>query len=72
MCRVFRSLFFLLNAVCAPALPLSFAEFCELKSGGDKDALFAEYMQNGGLPYIGLASSGILWVLVWGRSFTPQ
>lgn len=33
-------------------LPLSFAEFCELKSGGDKDALFAEYMQNGGLPYI--------------------
>ena len=33
-------------------LPLSFAEFCELRSGGDKDALFAEYMQNGGLPYI--------------------
>ena len=33
-------------------LPLSFAEFCELRSGGDKDALLAEYMQNGGLPYI--------------------
>lgn len=33
-------------------LPLSFAEFCELKSGEDKDSLFAEYMKNGGLPYI--------------------
>ena len=33
-------------------LPLSFAEYCELKQGGDKDALFAEYMKNGGLPYI--------------------
>ncbi len=33
-------------------LPLSFAEFCELKSGGNNDALFAEYMQHGGLPYI--------------------
>ena len=33
-------------------LPLSFAEFCELKSGEDKDLLFAEYMKNGGLPYV--------------------
>lgn len=33
-------------------LPLSFAEFCELKGGSDKDALLAEYMKNGGLPYI--------------------
>ena len=33
-------------------LPLSFAEFCELKGGSDKDALLAEYRKNGGLPYI--------------------
>ena len=33
-------------------LPLSFAEFCQLKADGDKDALFAEYMKNGGLPYV--------------------
>lgn len=33
-------------------LPLSFAEFCQLKPDGDKDALFAEYMKNGGLPYV--------------------
>lgn len=33
-------------------LPLSFAEFCELKSAEDKDLLFAEYMKNGGLPYV--------------------
>ena len=33
-------------------LPLSFVEFCELKSGKDKDLLFAEYMKNGGLPYV--------------------
>lgn len=33
-------------------LPLSFAEFCQLKPEGDKDALFAEYMKNGGLPYV--------------------
>ena len=33
-------------------LPLSFAEFCELREGGDKEALFAEYMKNGGLPYV--------------------
>lgn len=33
-------------------LPLSFAEFCEIKEGADKDALLAEYMRNGSLPYI--------------------
>lgn len=33
-------------------LPLSFSEFCELKSPGDKEALFAEYMKHGGLPYV--------------------
>ena len=33
-------------------LPLSFAEFCEIKGGADKDALLAEYMRNGSLPYI--------------------
>lgn len=33
-------------------LPLSFTEFCELKSDEDKDSLFAEYMKNGGLPYV--------------------
>lgn len=33
-------------------LPLSFAEFCELKTAGDEEALFAEYMKNGGLPYV--------------------
>ena len=33
-------------------LPLSFAEFCEIKGNSDKDALLAEYMKNGGLPYI--------------------
>ena len=33
-------------------LPLSFAEFCEIKGDSDKDALLAEYMKNGGLPYI--------------------
>lgn len=32
-------------------LPLSFAEFYEMKFGTDKDELFAEYMKNGGLPY---------------------
>ena len=38
-------------------LPLSFAEFCELKTGSDTDALLAEYMKNGGLPYIAKLSS---------------
>lgn len=33
-------------------LPLSFAEFCQIKNGGDKNELFAEYMKNGGMPYI--------------------
>lgn len=33
-------------------LPLSFSEFCELRPDGNKDALFAEYMKNGGLPYV--------------------
>ena len=33
-------------------LPLSFAEFCEIKGGSGKEALLAEYMKNGGLPYI--------------------
>ena len=33
-------------------LPLSFSEFYKLRSGGDKEALFAEYMKNGGLPYV--------------------
>ena len=33
-------------------LPLSFNEFCQIKKSGDKNELFAEYMKNGGLPYI--------------------
>lgn len=33
-------------------LPLSFSEFCQIKKSGDKNELFAEYMKNGGLPYI--------------------
>lgn len=33
-------------------LPLSFAEYCELVSGNDKESLFAEYMRFGSLPYI--------------------
>ena len=33
-------------------LPLSFSEFCELKSNDDKEVLFAEYIKNGGLPYV--------------------
>lgn len=33
-------------------LPLSFSEFYELKGCGDKEALFSEYMKNGGLPYV--------------------
>lgn len=35
-------------------LPLSFAEFCEIKNETDKEKLFAEYMKNGGLPYVAL------------------
>lgn len=34
-------------------LPLSFREYCEV-TGGLSDAAFAEYMQNGGMPYIAL------------------
>ena len=40
-------------------LPLSFAEFCDLRSGTDKEMLFAEYMQNGGLPYIASLGNNI-------------
>ena len=40
-------------------LPLSFAEFCELRSDTDKEILFAEYMQNGGLPYIASLGNNI-------------
>lgn len=35
-------------------LPLSFAEFCEIKGGDDKDSLLAEYMKNGSLPYVAM------------------
>ena len=33
-------------------LPLSFAEFCEIKGDADRDKLLAEYMRNGALPYV--------------------
>lgn len=33
-------------------LPLSFSEYCLLKEKNNYDELFAEYMQNGGFPYI--------------------
>lgn len=33
-------------------LPLSFSEYYQLRKGENKDEIFAEYMQNGGLPYI--------------------
>ena len=33
-------------------LPLSFREYCEMKGGSDRDALFADYMRFGGLPYV--------------------
>lgn len=32
-------------------LPLSFAEYCEARGSGDKEALFTEYMRRGGFPY---------------------
>lgn len=35
-------------------LPLSFAEFCEIKGGNEKDSLLAEYMKNGSLPYVAM------------------
>lgn len=33
-------------------LPLSFAEFCEIRTGGEYEKLLAEYMKNGALPYV--------------------
>ena len=33
-------------------LPLSFREYCEMKGGSDKEALFADYLRFGGLPYV--------------------
>lgn len=33
-------------------LPLSFEEFCQMKDGGDRDALLGAYMRNGGYPYL--------------------
>ena len=33
-------------------LPLSFAEYCALKQGENMEALLAEYLKNGGLPYV--------------------
>lgn len=38
-------------------LPLSFAEYCEITNGSDKEILLAQYMQNGGLPYIAKLSN---------------
>lgn len=33
-------------------LPLSFREYCEMKGGGNRDALLASYLRYGGLPYV--------------------
>ena len=33
-------------------LPLSFAEYCEIKGGADFDKLFAQYLKDGSFPYI--------------------
>ena len=33
-------------------LPLSFREYCEMKGGGNRDALFSDYLRFGGLPYV--------------------
>lgn len=33
-------------------LPLSFSELCELNPARDKEALFVDYMKNGGFPYV--------------------
>lgn len=33
-------------------LPLSFREYCQLQPAGEKDALFAAFLQDGGFPYI--------------------
>lgn len=38
-------------------LPLSFAEFCELKGESDKDKLFQEYLQDGSFPYVAMLDS---------------
>jgi len=38
-------------------LPLSFAEFCEMKGDADRDKLLAEYMKNGALPYVAALNS---------------
>lgn len=38
-------------------LPLSFSEFCEIKSEEDKEKLFIEYMTNGGLPYVAMLNN---------------
>lgn len=33
-------------------LPLSFREYCQLQEDGDRDTLFAAFLQDGGFPYI--------------------
>ncbi len=33
-------------------LPLSFAEFCEIRGSGDYDRLFGDYMRFGSMPYV--------------------
>lgn len=33
-------------------LPLSFQEYCQLQPAGDKEALFAAFLQDGGFPYV--------------------
>lgn len=38
-------------------LPLSFAEFYELKGKGDKEKFFLQYMQNGSFPYVAMLDS---------------
>lgn len=38
-------------------LPLSFAEYCEIAGSSDQETLLAEYMKNGGLPYIAKLSN---------------
>ena len=38
-------------------LPLSFAEFCEIRDGGEHEKLLAEYMKNGALPYVAALNS---------------
>lgn len=38
-------------------LPLSFAEYCKIAGSSDQETLLAEYMKNGGLPYIAKLSN---------------